>query len=51
MGKAYRNNKVGRIRKILEKKLKEVQRPLPAGRIAHLEVQIARLKDSLKASA
>lgn len=51
MGKAYRNNKVGRTRAILLKKKEEVKRLLPAGRVKHLQVQIARLEANLKANA
>jgi hypothetical protein len=51
VGKAYRNNKVGRTRAVLAKKKLEVQRPLPHGRIKHLKLHIARLEASLKDNA
>ena len=44
----YKQEKVGRIRKILAKKKQEANRPLPLGRQVHLHEQIERLEKVLK---
>jgi hypothetical protein len=49
MRKAVKNYiSVGRMKDVLEKKLREVEEPLPARRIKHLKHQIARMKSIIK---
>lgn len=49
MRKAVKNYiSVGRMKTNLQKKEREVERPLPAGRVKHLRHQIARMKSIIK---
>lgn len=45
---ALDNDWMKRNKRILAKKKYEVQRPLPPGRIAHLQKQIKRIEDLIK---